>query len=149
MLGHCPEKTNCAENNSNLLIAEVSRGRTEPPVVNEQAMNACVRLRGDRPMQGIFRLPDFSVVVWLLKNEKFAALKSEVLAAAGIEPYESTEYQGMVDFHWSASSFTEAKGLAEALKGAAQHRELVLLRIMSQVNGVDSISIKDDRRTKH
>jgi hypothetical protein len=96
-----------------------------------------------------FRLPDFSVVVWLLKNEKFAALKSEVLAAAGIEPYESTEYQGMVDFHWSASTLIEAKRLADALKSAVQQPELVLLRIMSQVDGVASISIKDERHTRH
>jgi hypothetical protein len=100
-------------------------------------------------MLGAFRLPDFSVAVWLLKTEKFAALKSELLGAAGIEPYESTEYQGIVDFHWSATSLTEAKRLAEALKGAAQHPELVLLHIMSQVDGVDSISIKDERRTRH
>jgi hypothetical protein len=102
-----------------------------------------------QPMQGVFRLPDFSVVVWVQKTEKFAAIKSEVLAAAEIEPYESTEYQGMVDFHWSAISLTEAKRIAEALKAPAQHKELVLLRIMSRVDGIDSISMKDERRTKH
>jgi len=95
------------------------------------------------------RLPDFSVVVWVRKTDKFAALKAELLGAAGTEPYESTEYQGMVDFHWSATDLPEAKRLAEALKGAARHPELVLLRIMSQVDGVDSISIKDERRTRH
>jgi hypothetical protein len=97
----------------------------------------------------VFCLPDFSVVVWLRKTDKFAALKSEVLAAAETEPYESTEYQGMVDFHWSAGNLPETKRLAEALKGAAQHPELVLLEVMSRVDGVDSISIKDKRRTKH
>jgi len=60
-----------------------------------------------------------------------------------------TEYQGMVDFHWSATNLTEAKRLAGALKAAAQHPELVLLHIMSRVDGVASISIKDERRTKH
>jgi hypothetical protein len=43
------------------------------------------------------RLPDFSVVVWLRKTEKFPMLKAELLGAAVAEPYESTEYQGMVD----------------------------------------------------
>jgi hypothetical protein len=95
------------------------------------------------------RVSDFSVVVWLRKTEKFAALKSEVLDAAGAEPYESTEYQGMVDFHWSVPNLADAERLAEALKPAAQHPELVLLRIMSQVDGVDSISIKDERYTRH
>jgi hypothetical protein len=68
-----------------------------------------------------------------------------VRLSRGVEPYESTEYQGIVDFHWGATSFIEAKRLA----GAAQHPELVLLRIMSQIDGVDSISIKDERRTMH
>jgi hypothetical protein len=95
------------------------------------------------------RLPDFSVVVWLRKTDKFSALRAEVLEAAMTEPYESTEYQGMVDFHWSAANLPEAKRLAEALKGAARHSELVLLHIMSRVDGVDSTSIKDERRTKH
>jgi hypothetical protein len=79
-----------------------------------------------QPMLDAFHLPDFSVAVWLRTTEKFAALKSELLAAAGVEPYESTEYQGIVDFHWGATSLIEAKRLAEALKGAAQHPELVL-----------------------
>jgi hypothetical protein len=100
-------------------------------------------------MRSVPRLPNFSVVVWLRKTDKFAAIKSEVLAAAKIEPYESTEYQGMVDFHWSAIDLAEAKGLAEALKVAAEHPELVLLQIMSRLDGVDSISLKDERRTKH
>lgn len=89
------------------------------------------------------------MVVWLRKTEKFPMLKAELMAAAVAEPYESTEYQGMVDFHWSAANLAEAKRLAEALKGAAQHPELVLLHVMSRVDGVDSISIKDDCRITH
>jgi hypothetical protein len=95
------------------------------------------------------RLPDFSVVVWLRKTDKFAALKTEIMDAAVAEPYESTEYQGMVDFHWSVPNLADAERLAEALKAAARHPELVLLHIMSRVDGVDSISIKDERRTRH
>jgi hypothetical protein len=93
------------------------------------------------------RLPDFSVVVWLRKTDRFAALKSELLRAAVSDPYESTEYQGLIDFHWSATNLLEAKKLVEALKNAAEHPELVLLKIMSRVDGVDSVSIKDERRT--
>jgi hypothetical protein len=55
----------------------------------------------------------------------------------------------MVDFHWSAANLPEAKGLADALRGVARRPELVLLRIMSWVDGVDSVSIKDERRTRH
>jgi putative ABC transport system substrate-binding protein len=60
---------------------------------------------------------------------------------------QSTEYQGMVDFHWSTTNLPDAE--AEALKAAARHPELVLLRIMSRVDSVDSISIKGERRTRH
>jgi hypothetical protein len=100
-------------------------------------------------MRGAFQLPDFSVVVWLKKNDRFLALRSEVLAAAGAEPYDTTEYQGMVDFHWAAPSIADARNLAENLKTLSQRPEVVLLQIMSRVDHVDSISIKDQRVTKH
>lgn len=100
-------------------------------------------------MKGAFRLPDFSVIVWIKKNEGFPTLRSQLITAAGMEPYESTEYQGMVDFHWRAGNLNEAKTIAESLKSAALHPDLVLLRIMSLVDGIESVTIKDERRTKH
>jgi ribosomal protein S10 len=100
-------------------------------------------------MKGSHRRPDFSVVVWIKKNEHFPALRSEVLAAAGAEPYEMTEYQRMADFHWATSSVVDAHKLAEALKVVCQRPEVVLLRIISLVDDVESISIKDERITKH
>ena len=99
-------------------------------------------------MKGPHRLPDFSVVVWIKKNENFPTLRSEVLAAAGAEPYEMTEYQGMADFHWATSSVVDARKLAEALKVVCQRPEVVLLRIISLVDDVESILIKDERVTK-
>ena len=74
-------------------------------------------------------------------------MQSEVLAAAQAEPYETTEYQGMVDFHWGVSSIVEARKLADALKAVSERPEVVLLRIMSLVDGVELISIKDQRVT--
>jgi hypothetical protein len=100
-------------------------------------------------MKGPHRLPDFSVVVWIKKNEHFPALRSEVLAVAEAEPYEMTEYQGMVDFHWAMTSIADARTLAEALEVVSQRPEVVLVRIISLVEDVESISIKDERVTKH
>jgi hypothetical protein len=74
----------------------------------------------NRNMMSASRLPDFSVVVWIKKNEDFLALRSEALAAAGADPYESTEYQGMVDFHWSMNNIGDARKLADALKIVSQ-----------------------------
>jgi len=92
---------------------------------------------------------DFSVVVWIKKNENFGAVRSELLAAAEAEPYEMTEYQGMADFHFATNSIIEARKLAEALKVVAKRPEVVVLRITSLVDDVESVSIKDERVTKH
>jgi hypothetical protein len=99
--------------------------------------------------RGGLRLPDFSVVVWIKQNEHFEAVRSELLAAAGAEPYETTEYQGMADFHFAMDSMGDAQKCAEALKDIANRPEVVVLRIMSLVEGIDSVSIKDERVTKH
>ena len=80
--------------NSNLLETGSGCGQTNSSVVIERAM----RLSGAERLWNMFRLPDFSVVVWLRKTDGFAALKGELLGAAATEPYESTEYQGMVVF---------------------------------------------------
>lgn len=101
----------------------------------------------EQAMRRVPRLPDFSVVVWLRETDRFETLKSELLTAAMTAPYESTKYQGMVDFHWRVTSASEAEDLVEALKRVAQRPELVLLQIMSRVEGIDSITIKDTRRT--
>ena len=95
------------------------------------------------------RLPDFSVIVWLRMSEQFDALRSELLSIAGTEPYDSTQYQGMLDFHWGFDTLAEAQKLAAALKHIAQRPEIVLVHIMSRVDEVDSISLKDVRSTKH
>jgi hypothetical protein len=100
-------------------------------------------------MRGPLRLPDFSVVVWIKQNENFGAVRSELLAAVEAEPYETTEYQGMADFHFATNSMADAHKLTEALKAVSERPEVVVVRIMSLVDGVESISIKDERVTKH
>lgn len=84
-------------------------------------------------MRGTHRLPDFSVVVWIKKNEDFPTLRSEVLAAAGVEPYEMTEYQGMADFHWSMTSIVDARKLAEALKVVSQCLSENILNLLNRL----------------
>jgi hypothetical protein len=100
-------------------------------------------------MANTHRLPDFSVIVWLKKNDNYTAVRSELLTAAKAKPYETTEYQGVVDFHWAMNTIVAARKLAEDLKVVAQRPEVVVLRIMSLVDGVESISMKDERITQH
>ena len=97
----------------------------------------------------MFRLPDFSVVVWLRKTDGFAALKGELLGAAATEPYEFDRVSRHGRFPLECRQPSRGQELADALRGVARHPELVLLRIMSRVDGVDSVSIKDERRMRH
>jgi hypothetical protein len=95
------------------------------------------------------RLPDYSIVVWLRVGERFDELRSELQSVAGKEPYDSTQYQGMQDFHWGFDNLVEAQEFANALKHIAQSPEIVLLHIMSRIDGVESITLKDERTIKN
>ncbi len=94
------------------------------------------------------RLPDFSVVVWLRASERFDDQRSELLSIAGDEPYDSTQYQGMLDFHWGFDNLADAHKLADAFGQIARCPEIVLLHIMSRIDGVESITLKDERTTR-
>ena len=59
-------------------------------------------------------LPKFDVVVWIMKTEAFPSLRCELIGLAAGELDESTEYEGMVDFHWGFDSFAEAESVAAA-----------------------------------
>ena len=138
--------------NANLLIAIEPEWTIISPVwywMDQLQSHDAAKNEMWQAMRVPHRLPDFSVVVWIKMNENFPTLRSEVLAAAGAEPYEMTEYQGMADFHWGMTSIVDARKLAEALKVVSQRPEVVVLRIMSLVDDVASISIKDERVTKH
>jgi len=53
-------------------------------------------------MRGAFKLPKFTVVVWVRKTDDYPTIRDELLELAQDDPYESTEYEGMVDFHWAS-----------------------------------------------
>ncbi len=74
-------------------------------------------------------LPKFDVVVWIMKTDAFPALRDELIGLAADEPDESTEYEGMVDFHWRFDSFAEAESVAAAFTVLRQKPEVVFLRL--------------------
>jgi hypothetical protein len=76
-------------------------------------------------------LPKFDVVVWIMKTEAFPALRGELIGLAAGAPDESTEYEGMVDFHWRFDGFAEAESVGAAFTVLRQRPELVLLRLSS------------------
>jgi len=100
-------------------------------------------------MQGVFQLPKFAVVVWVRKTANYQATHDEILELAVQEPYESTEYQGMVDFHWGFDQMADADRLASSLCEFAVKPEIVLLRIQSRNDAIPSKTLKDERRVRH
>jgi hypothetical protein len=106
-------------------------------------------VKGRTEMRAANRLPDFSVIVWLRMTERFNSLRSDLLSIAPDEPYEMNQYQGMADFHWGFEDLAAALELADALSHIAQAPEVVLLYLMSRVDEVESLSLKDQRTTEH
>ena len=91
----------------------------------------------------------FEIVVWIKKSAAFATLRDEVVDLAKDEPFESTEYESTVDFHWRFDTLHEAEGTAEALTTLCDRPELVLLRLLNYDNLDASTTFKDARRVEH
>jgi hypothetical protein len=100
-------------------------------------------------MRGIFQQPKFSVTVWVKKTDQFEAIRENLISLAGAEPFESTEYEGMVDFHWGFEVHSRAEQLANCLKGTSRRPEIVVLRISSLDGAVAPSTLKDERLTRH
>jgi hypothetical protein len=97
-------------------------------------------------VKGISMTPSKAeVIVWLRKTGSFPALRRELLGLAGDEPNESTDYEGMVDFHWSFSHLADAERMASALTPLTSWPELVLLRLSNYDNLDRSVTYKDER----
>ena len=100
-------------------------------------------------VRGIFQLPKFSIIVWVRKTDEFEALRKDLISLVGDEPFETTEYQGMVDFHWGAEEHAKAKQIADSLREISKRSEVVLLRVSSLDDAAASFSVKDERRIRH
>ena len=70
-------------------------------------------------VRGIFQLPKFSVIIWVRKTNEFEAIRNDLISLVGDEPFETTEYEGMVDFHWGAEEHSKAKQIADSLTGVS------------------------------
>ncbi len=89
------------------------------------------------------RLPPFDVEVWVKKTDAFAALRDELIGLAADAPDESTEYEGMVDFHWGFDNLEEAESVAEAMTVLRERPELVFLRVFNLGDPKASVTFKD------
>lgn len=94
------------------------------------------------------RLPPFDLEVWVKKTDAFAALRDELIGLAADAPDESTEDEGVVDFHWGFDSLKEAESVAGAMAILHERPELVFLRVFDLDDPMASITFKDERRCK-
>lgn len=75
------------------------------------------------------RAAKITVLVWVRKTTNYQAIRDELLELAVDDPYESTEYKGMVDFHWGFDRMSKADQLAGSLREFAEKPEVVVLRV--------------------
>ncbi len=94
------------------------------------------------------RLPPFDVEVWVKKTDAFAELRDELIGLAAAAPDESTEYEGIVDFHWGFDSLKEAESVAEAMTVLRERQELVFLRVFNLDDPKASVTFKDERHVR-
>ena len=80
-------------------------------------------------MRGMRQLKKFAVVVWVRKTDAFKAVREQLVSIAEDEPDESTEFEGMVDFHWGFDSHAEAERLANSLREISHKPEIVVFRL--------------------
>lgn len=91
----------------------------------------------------------FDVIVWVRKTNSFPALRNDLLRFAGNEADESTDYQGMVDFHWNFGHLADAERMADTLKPLTFRPEVVLFRLSNYDNLAASVTYKDERIRRH
>jgi hypothetical protein len=98
-------------------------------------------------MRATQHLEKSAVVVWVRKTDTFKAVKEQMASIAKDEPDESTEFEGMVDFHWRFDSYAEAKRLAHSLRErVSQLPEIVVLRLSCYDDVAASVTLKDTRQ---
>ncbi len=97
-------------------------------------------------MRAMLQLQKSAVVVWFRKTDTFKAVKEQIASIAKDEPDESTEFDGMVDFHWRFDSYAKAEQLANALREISREPEIVVLRLSCYDDVAASVTLKDARR---
>ena len=100
-------------------------------------------------MRGMRQAKKFAVVVWVRKTDALKAVREQLVSLAEDEPDKSTEYEGMVDFHWWFDSRVEAERLADALREISRKPEIVVLRLSCYDDVEASVTLKDDRHARH
>jgi hypothetical protein len=90
---------------------------------------------------------NFVVILWLKLNERASELMEKIGQLEPVEPFESTEYEGMKDFHWKFAELREAENFLISLKNLSEAPEIVVLRLTNYDDV--RITFKDSRQAAH
>ena len=88
-------------------------------------------------------------MVWVRKTDDYPAVRDELLGLAADDPYGSTEYEGIFDFHWGFDRASQADELADSFRDVIKRPEIVVLRIISDDDANPSRTLKDERHVRH
>jgi protoporphyrinogen oxidase len=61
------------------------------------------------------KLTDYDVVLWLKSPSSAPNLFARIVGNSKKEPYETSEYEGLLDIHWGFSNSRDAIEFAEGL----------------------------------
>src|SRR4029077_5437952 len=85
--------------------------------------------KSEGPVRSMRQAKKFAVVGWVRKTDAFKAVREQLVSLADDEPDESTEYEGMVDFHWWFDSHAETAQLLDSFREISDKPEIVVLRL--------------------
>jgi hypothetical protein len=93
----------------------------------------------------MLRLPDFEVVAHVIVSKFSADLIKEIESISrDYELDECTEFNGIRDYHWMFSSWSDAVAASERLKHLTPNPNLRLLRVKANYDSsIKPISYKD------
>ena len=93
-------------------------------------------------------LPNYDVIIWINYNPFGKKLEEDILSSIDIEPYERSEYDGVLDMHWGFKSLDDAMSFSFKLKDFLNNPNLILLKASDINNPNASIVYKDERYKK-
>jgi hypothetical protein len=104
-----------------------------------------LEINGGRNNMIELMFPDFEVLIHLQYNDFGKMLENKILLeTASYVLAESTEYQGVKDYHWSFKTWEEAVSAANALKKYCDNPNVILLKAKANYNiDIEPIVLKN------
>jgi len=93
------------------------------------------------------KIPNYEVVIHICHNNFSSSLQSEINnLSKEFMLDELTEHAGVIDYHWSFSSWTAAINAGEKLKRLIDNPNLILLKVKANYDAtLESVVHKDNR----